>query len=73
MTLDDQELARVTEDTGSVTMSGCVAVCGDFEVSQNHPVADGARPDAAPGVGWPASRCALSGHELTCFWHLCAL
>ena len=69
-TLEDAELARVTEGTGSPTAAGCDVVCEDRKLTR-----DAGNPDGGLRVtDEHVVGCTLSGRQLTCdFGVLCAL
>ena len=67
-TLDDDQVARVTEGTAAPTMHGCNIVC--YEVRQQRDA--GSSPDGGlplgTSPGTPVQSCSLSDHTLTCDW-----
>ena len=61
-TLDDTQIARVTEGTGSPTARGCDVVCDEVGQVYDAGSVDGGLPNPRRLV----VGCALSGRQLTC-------
>jgi hypothetical protein len=62
-TLDDAQIARVTEGTAAPTAHGCEVVCWEVSSGRDAGTVDGGLPATAP---IRVESCTLSGQHLTC-------
>jgi hypothetical protein len=68
-TLDDAQIARVTEGTAAPTARGCDVVCDEVSRGRDAGTVDGGLPAAPIHV----ESCTLSDHRLTCDFGLVCL